>query len=215
MDVYEHSFDRDFWEDRYASNERAWSGNPNPVLVSEAAQLTPGRALDIGSGEGADALWLAQQGWQVTGVDIAANALDKARAHAQSVDPAAATRIDWQQRDLTEWSPEPRSYDLVSSQFMHLPKPAMTTLFRSMAAAVAPGGSLLIVGHDVSDVHEHSEHRGHLSERMFSVDDVLDAIKGENLRIVIAESRSRHSSPAQGSEFFHDVVVMASRKFGD
>ena len=110
------------------------------MLVTEATGLTPGRAIDIGSGEGADAFWLAQQGWQVTGVDIATNALDTARAHAESFDPVAAARIDWQQHGVTTWAPEPRSFDLVSVQFMHLSRPIIATMFRSLAAAVAPGG---------------------------------------------------------------------------
>lgn len=212
MGTDEHPFfGREFWEDRYAATELAWSGNPNPVLVTEATPLKPGRALDIGSGEGADALWLAQHGWQVTGADIAVNALEKARAHSEAVDPAAAARIDWQQHDFTEWSPEPRSYELVSSQFLHLPKPTMTALFRSFAAAVAPGGTLLIVGHDASDVGENSHHRGHLSERMFTVDDVLDALKDEKLLVEIAESRPREATTEHDGEFAHDVVVKARR----
>ena len=211
MGVDEHPFGRDYWEDRYGAAGLAWSGNPNPVLVTEAAALSPGRALDIGSGEGADAFWLAQRGWQVTGVDIAVNALDKARARAESVDPAAAARIDWQQHDFTEWSPNPQSFDLVSSQFMHLPKPTITTLFRSLAAAVAPGGMLLIVGHDASDVDENSEHLAHLSELMFSVEDVLAPIKEEQLQVEVAESRRRQAKHENGREFIHDVVVKASR----
>ncbi len=212
MNANEHPFDREYWEDRYASAELAWSGNPNPVLVTEATPLTPGRALDIGSGEGADAFWLAQQGWQVTGVDIAVNALEKSRARAEALDPTAASRIDWQQHDFTKWSPKPQSFDLVSSQFMHLPKPTMTTLFRSLAAAIAPGGTLLIVGHDASDVDETSHHRGHLAELMFTVEDVLDAIREEQLLVEIAESRPRQTTSKQGSEFIHDVVVKVRRE---
>ncbi|WP_341952089.1 class I SAM-dependent methyltransferase [Salinibacterium sp. TMP30] len=207
----ENRADREFWEDRYAAKSLSWSGNPNPVLVTEATGLTPGRALDIGCGEGADALWLAQQGWQVTGVDIATNALDKARAHAECVDPAAAARIDWQQHDVTMWAPEPRSFDLVSVQFMHLSKPIIATLFRSLAAAVAPRGTLLIVGHDASDTDEGSHNRAHLAELMYSADDVLDVIKDEMLRIEIAEPRSRHVTSAEGVEIVHDVVVKVSR----
>lgn len=211
MSANEHSFDREFWEERYAAPGLAWSGDPNPVLVADAKQLEPGRALDIGCGEGADTLWLAQQGWQVTGVDFAVSALEKARIHAESIDPDAAARIEWARHDITAWSPEPQSYDLVSAQFMHLPEPAMSTLLRSLAAAVAPGGTLLIVGHDASDFDANSDHRAHLREKMFSVDDVLAAIKDEELHVDIAESRRRHALPGRGSEFLHDVVVKASR----
>lgn len=212
MDSNDQPFGRDYWEDRYGAPGMAWSGNPNPVLVTEATPLSPGRALDIGSGEGADALWLAQHGWRVTAVDIAVNALDKARARVESLDPNAADRIDWQQHDLTDWSPEPGSFDLVSSQFMHLPEPARSTLFRSLAAAVAPGGTLLIVGHDATDVSPGSPHLGHMSERMFTVDDVLAAIHGEGLGVHIAESRRRDATSEQGSAVIHDVIVKASRR---
>ncbi len=211
MGTNEHSFNREYWEERYGASGLAWSGNPNPVLVTEVTPLTPGRALDIGSGEGADAFWLAQHGWHVTAVDIAVNALDKARAHAESVDSVAAARIEWQQNDVAEWSPEPQSFDLVSSQFMHLPEPTISTLFRSLAAAVAPGGTLLIVGHDASDHDENSHHRGHLKEVMFTVEDVLTAIKDEELQVEVAESRARKVTMPQQGEFVHDIVVLATR----
>lgn len=212
MGAEEHPlFGRAYWEARYAAPGLAWSGDPNPVLVAEATLLPAGRALDIGSGEGGDALWLAMRGWQVTAVDIAVSALDKARAWAESVDRVAADRIEWQQHDLTEWSPEPRSHDLVSSQFMHLPEPTRSTLFRSLAAAVAPGGTLLIVGHDISDLHSGA-HRPHHPELMFSIDDVVTAIDGEKLRIEVAESRARQAAAADGSTTtVRDVVVRATR----
>jgi len=134
-----------FWDARYAGEHRIWSGNPNPVLVREAAQLKPGAALDLGCGEGADAVWLAQQGWQVTGVDISQVALDRAAEHAS--DAGVADCIDWQRRDLGVSFPT-GSFDLVSAQFLHsyfdLPRDA---ILRAAAAAVAPGGVLLVVGH--------------------------------------------------------------------
>ena len=102
-----------FWDARYAGEHRIWSGNPNPVLVRETAQLTPSTALDLGCGEGADAVWLAQQDWQVTGVDISQVALDRATEHAS--DAGVADRIDWQRRDLGESFPT-GSFDLVSAQ---------------------------------------------------------------------------------------------------
>jgi SAM-dependent methyltransferase len=206
----ESPFGLQYWEDRYSAPGLAWSGNPNPVLVTEATPLPSGRALDIGSGEGADAFWLASQGWSVTGVDISVNALDKAKAAAESLDQTAAARIQWEQHDLTSWLPSPRSYDLVSSQFMHLPEPTRSTLFRGLAAAVAPGGTLLIVAHDVSGLDE-ADHHAHLTELMFSVDDVLAAIDGENLTVEVAESREREAAPATGETRMRDVVVRATR----
>ena len=191
-------FDRAYWEVRYGAPGLTWTGNPNAVLVQEAATLAPGRALDIGSGEGGDALWLAGRGWAVTGVDISQNALDKARVRAEAV----GVSVTWEQHDLTEWTPEPRSFDLVTAHFMHLADPARGALFRALAAAVAPGGTLLVVGHDVTG---HEEHRDHMADLMFGVDDVLAAIDGEGLRVEVAESRLR-----SGGEL-RDVVVRATR----
>ncbi len=212
MGSAEHPDGREYWEERYAEPGLSWSGEPNPVLVAEIADVTPGVALDVGSGEGADALWLARQGWYVTGVDIASNALEKARAHAVTVDRHAAARIDWQQQDLTDWVPEPQSFDLVSAQFMQLTEPARSVIFRSLATAVAPGGTLLIVGHDASDFRGDSGHRAHLIEKLFSIIDVVTAIDGEGLHVEIAESRQRGTPVAGGADFLHDIVVKASRR---
>ncbi|MFD1213721.1 SAM-dependent methyltransferase [Arthrobacter sp. GCM10027362] len=135
-----------FWDSFYQEREQVWSGKPNPVLVREAAGLAPGLALDLGCGEGADAIWLAGQGWRVTAVDISAVALRRAAAHA--AERGVAGRIDWRQQDLSAWTPE-ESYDLVSAQFLHSPiELPRETILRTAAAAVVPGGTLLVVGHE-------------------------------------------------------------------
>ena len=133
------------WDQRYARSTRIWSGDPNVVLAREVADLPPGSALDLGAGEGADAVWLAQRGWRVTAVDISGVALQRAAAHAAAA--GVADRIDFQRRDLGETFPD-GTYDLVSAQFLHSygPLPRMRVL-RSAAAAVARGGILLVEGH--------------------------------------------------------------------
>jgi SAM-dependent methyltransferase len=208
----DNPFGPEYWEERYGAPGYTWSGNPNPVLVTEASDLPPGRALDIGSGEGGDAMWLAARGWIVTGVDLAEAALEKARRHAESVDPDSAARIDWQQHDLTEWAPERGAFDLVSSQFMHLPQPHRDALFRALADAVAPGGTLLVVGHDAADAHE-SGHHAHLQQLMFDPGDVVRAIEGSGLTVAVAESRARMRTAdgSHGHGVVHDVVVRAVR----
>lgn len=148
-------FSEGFWDERYGADDRVWSGNPNPQLVDRVTAMRPGRALDIGSGEGADAIWLARQGWQVTGLDVSRVALDKAAAHA--VDAGVADSITWRQVDLSTWAGEPAAHDLVSAQFMYLDQPELTTLYRQLAAAVAPGGTLLLVGHHPIDPR-HGSH---------------------------------------------------------
>ncbi|MEU6564774.1 class I SAM-dependent methyltransferase [Nocardia nova] len=134
-----------FWEQRYRDSDRVWSGNPNPLLVRETSGLRPGRALDLGCGEGADAVWLAGQGWQVVGVDISATALTRAAAHAGQA--GVADRVTWERHELGIGFPEGR-FDLVNAQFLQSPVALdQDGVLRRAAAAVAPGGTLLIVMH--------------------------------------------------------------------
>lgn len=136
-----------FWEQRYGSEERVWSGNPNPLLVREVAALPPGTALDLGCGEGADAIWLARHGWRVIAVDVSATALRRGAEHA--ADAGLADRVAWERHDLSRTFPT-GSFDLVSAQFLHSPVAAegeRDAILRRAATAVAPGGLLLVVGH--------------------------------------------------------------------
>jgi SAM-dependent methyltransferase len=144
------------WDARYAESDRIWSGRVNVVLAREMADAAPGRALDLGCGEGADAIWLASRGWQVTGVDISGVALGRAAAQAEAA--GVAERITWQRRDLGESFPE-GTFDLVSAQFLHswgdLPR---ERILAAAAAAVAPGGILLIEGHLDAGPFHHEQH---------------------------------------------------------
>ena len=134
-----------FWERHYRGNERVWSGRANPVLVDVVASLPAGTALDLGCGEGGDAIWLARQGWRVTAVDVSATALRRAAAHA--VAAGVADRIDFQRHDLTGTFPG-GDFDLVSAQYLHSPVEfPRDQVLREAARAVAPGGLLLIVDH--------------------------------------------------------------------
>jgi SAM-dependent methyltransferase len=146
-------FTREFWDDRYGSADQLWSGQPNSQLVAQLAGLPPGDALDVGSGEGADAIWLASQGWTVTAADISAVALERAAGHAARCGAEIAGRISWQQADLLSWDPGDQRYDLVSALFMYLPEAAIESLHRRLAAAVRPGGTLLIVLHHPDGHH--------------------------------------------------------------
>ena len=137
------------WNARYLESDQIWSGNPNAALVREAAGLTPGSALDLGCGEGADAIWLARQGWTVTGVDVSDVALDRARRHAA----AAGVAIEFVLDDLAG---SPGEFDLVTSFFLHVPEAALRERTLLVAAAsVAPGGTLLVVGHAADAAHNH------------------------------------------------------------
>ena len=164
--------DAAFWDARYQESHRIWSGNPNAALVRETAGLAPGRALDLGSGEGGDAIWLAQQGWQVTATDISQVALD--RAAEQAAAAGVVDRIDWQWHDLGASFPA-GSFDLVSAQFLHSRGDTMPRerILRAAAAAVAPGGVLLIVGHSGT---RHWEHNHHPEMQLPTPDEVLTAL---------------------------------------
>jgi SAM-dependent methyltransferase len=138
--------DEEFWDRRYGEHEHIWSGNPNVVLVREAADLPPGSALDLGCGEGADAIWLARRGWRVPAVDISGVAVDRTARHAAAA--GVADRIDSRRLDLGTSFPA-GVHDLVSAQYLHSPRDGMPRerILRAAAAAVAPGGMLLVVGH--------------------------------------------------------------------
>ncbi|AXB45178.1 class I SAM-dependent methyltransferase [Amycolatopsis albispora] len=144
----------EFWEGFYAERE-VWSGKPNALLVREVAELRPGTALDLGCGEGADVVWLASQGWRVTGVDVSATALKRAAAHA--AEAGVADRVEWQRHDLSVSFPD-GEFDLVCASFLHSPVAGdherNHILGLAAKAAVAPGGSLVIIGH----AGEHPEH---------------------------------------------------------
>ncbi|MFF3087837.1 SAM-dependent methyltransferase [Streptomyces nojiriensis] len=135
----------EFWDGRYGESHRIWSGEANAMLVHEVSALAPGRALDLGCGEGADAVWLARRGWTVTGTDISGVALGRAAEHA--AEAGLADRVSFARHDLTESFPQ-GEFDLVSACFLHnygdFPRDAV---LRTAAAAVAPGGTLLVVGH--------------------------------------------------------------------
>ena len=132
------------WDQRHAAQQPIESTEPDSTLVDEIGSLRPGRALDLGAGDGRNAIWLAERGWKVTAVDFSQVALERGRSRAE----AGGVTVDWQLADLLEWSPEARAYDLVTLFFIHLPGTARRGVYARAADAVAPGGTLLIVAHD-------------------------------------------------------------------
>ncbi|MEV4128410.1 class I SAM-dependent methyltransferase [Nocardia sp. NPDC049707] len=138
---------QEFWEGFYQDRDQVWTGNPNPLLVREAAGLEPGTALDLGCGEGADAVWLAGRGWRVTAVDVSVTALRRAAAHADEA--GLGEHITFAEHDLAQSFPE-GMFDLVSAQFFHSPvaqEQERAKVLRRAAEAVQSGGVLLIAGH--------------------------------------------------------------------
>jgi cyclopropane fatty-acyl-phospholipid synthase-like methyltransferase len=205
-------FDEASWEERYGSSDRVWSGHPNPQLVAEVADLAPGTALDIGSGEGADAIWLASRGWRVTAVDFATTALRRGAAHAEAEGAEIAARIEWLHADLRVWTPPEAGFDLVSAQYMHLPPAERRDLFARLAEAVAPGGTLLVVGHDITDL-ETGAHRPDMPEMFFTADEVARSLDDEHWEVVTAEARPRSGHEHEGKHItVHDATVTARRR---
>jgi SAM-dependent methyltransferase len=210
-EIVAEQFDQAFWDERYRSQTALWSGNANPNLIAEASYLAPGAALDVGAGEGADAIWLAKRGWQVTGVDISGVALERAAGHAAQAGADVAGRIRWVQRDLLDGQPVPGRYDLVSAQYLHLPPAARLALFASLADAVAVGGTLLIVGHHPSDM-QTSVQRPPIPELFFTGDDVASQLGPAEWDIVTNAAAPRTATDPGGSPVtIHDTVLRARR----
>ncbi|WP_067884630.1 class I SAM-dependent methyltransferase [Nocardia vaccinii] len=198
--------DADFWDARYGSRERLFSGNPNGVLVTEVAELPPGQALDVGCGEGGDALWLARRGWQVTAVDISRVALRRAAASGADV----AERISWSAADLTRTPPPPHAFDLVNVQYFPLPRERDHTALRGLLTAVSPGGTLLYVGHDLADLPPISD--GDMNPADFYQPAEVATLLGDDWIILIDETRPRTAPAPAGTQHLSDTVLRAERK---
>lgn len=205
-DITREHFEQPSWDERYGGAERTWSGRPNAVLVAEAEGLRPGRAVDLGCGEGGDAIWLAEQGWQVTGVDFSAAGLEKAAQHA--AERGVGDRIEWRQADLRSWTPDGEQWDLVTSHFLHLLDEGMVDATRRMADAVAPGGTLLVVGHHPDD--EHTGLRWSMPGVLFGADELVPAVDPERFE-VRAEARRRTETRHEETHSVTDAVLVARR----
>jgi SAM-dependent methyltransferase len=200
------------WDHRYGS-DRMWSGNPNGTLVNEISGLAPGRALDVGAGEGGDALWLAEQGWSVTASDISQRALD--RVHAEAA--RRGLRVDCHHSDANALDAfETAAFDLVSAQYASIPRTPDGRGVRNLLNAVAPGGRLLVVSHDLEplrapiDTMVHS--RPFDADAYVRIDDFAAALAGSPAWSIEAhEKRPRPAGAASASHHVDDVVLRARR----
>ena len=205
-------FTPEFWDDRYRSAGQLWSGQPNAQLVAQTADLVPGAALDAGCGEGADAIWLARRGWTATAVDVSAVALGRAAGYAATAGDEIAGRITWQQADLRSWDPGPQRFDLVSAQFMHLAGAELEAMHVRLAAAVRPGGTLLVVAHHPDDLDANAV----LATRpdMFrSAEQVAASLNPGEWEIRVASAMGRSAIDMDGQPVtVRDTVLRAARR---
>lgn len=197
------------WDDRYAASDRVWSGNPNAQLVTEVTGLAPGDALDVGAGEGGDAVWLAGQGWQVTALDVSPVALAKVRANADA--SGVGDRVAPRQHDLMSGEPLPGTYDLVTAHFWHPPVARRGEIASVLGAAVRPGGTLLVVGHHPGDVEGRDDPHGH-AELAYTPEQVAALLPESDWDLVVVESRTRPTTRSEGPAVLTDSVVRAVRR---
>jgi SAM-dependent methyltransferase len=203
------------WDHRYAG-ERMWSGKPNGSLVAEIEGVTPGTALDVGAGEGGDAVWLAEQGWTVTASDISQRALDRVAAEAER----RGLRIEGLRADANALGPfAPGAFDLVTAHYASIPRTPDARGVRHLLDAVAPGGTLLVVGHDLApmrvpiDTHEHS--RPFDPDAYLQVDDFASVLAdAPGWEIEVHEIRPRGPGAASAQHHVDDVVLRARRRAG-
>ena len=195
------------WDERYTSMERVWSGEPNGALVTETTGLTPGAALDVGCGEGADAVWLAEHGWDVTALDVSGVALERAARHAEQVQ----VPVRWVHAGLVEAGLPAGTFDLVSAQSPALLRTEGHDAEAALLAAVAPGGTLLVVHHQVIDAEQARAHGVDPDDYVSPAD--VATLLDERWRIEVDETRPRHVTGGAGSHHTHDVILRARRLY--
>ena len=197
-------FARDDWNARYAQKELVWTAEPNRRFAAEVGGLEPGRALDLACGEGRNAVWLAERGWRVTGVDFSDVALGKAAALAAS----RGVEVDWVVADVLEYQPEARAFDLVAMLYLQLPHDELLGAVRTAAGAVAPGGTLLVLGHDTTNLTDGYGGPKDASV-LYTAEDLLPALG--DLVVEHAEAVERSVPLDDGEAVAIDALVRARR----
>lgn len=174
--------DNKAWDERYAAAELMWGAEPNRWFAAETGDLPAGRALDLAAGEGRNAIWLARHGWQVTAVDFSSVALERGRRLAAAEpDPALAERINWLAVDVLTYRPPAAAFSLVSVVYLQLPAQERRQVMRLAAEAVAPGGVLLVIGHDTTNLTEGVGGPQDAAV-LFTPDDILADVVGTDIR---------------------------------
>ncbi|WP_226365133.1 cyclopropane-fatty-acyl-phospholipid synthase family protein [Pseudonocardia sp. ICBG162] len=208
--VTEDRWSAAFWDAHYDTRPQIWSGDANAALVAEAADLPAGRALDVGCGEGGDAVWLAARGWRVDAVDVSPVAVERARAAVERAGWADAVTLT--ASDLRSDPPAAGVYDLVNAQFLHLPPDVRRPLYAALADAVAPGGTLLLVLHHPRDLAAGIP-RPPEPELFPDEHELAGALDPDRWEVLVADARPRPVTLPDGSTVTgHDAVVRARRR---
>jgi SAM-dependent methyltransferase len=202
--------DRQQWDERYSGAEFEWSMHPNQFVAEQLADLPPGRALDLAAGEGRNSVWLAERGWSVTAVDFSRVGLDKGRKLAAARGVADA-RVDWVVADLSEYEPAPAAFDLVLIAYLQVEPGLRDRVLAGAAAALVPGGTLLVVGHDLANLAE-GVGGPQSPEVLYTPEAISAALPG--LRILRAERVRRAVQRDGGPATAIDTLVRAERPAG-
>lgn len=197
-------FARDDWNERYARKELLWTAEPNRLIAAEAAPLPPGRALDLACGEGRNAVWLAERGWHVTGIDFSDVALEKARALAARL----GVEVDWVVADVLDLEPAPGGFDLVVVCYLQLVADELAVALHRAGSALAPGATLLVLGHDATNL-EHGHGGPQDPAVLFTPEQIVAALDG--LDVERAERVRRVVSLEDGDATAIDAFVRASQ----
>ena len=194
------------WDRRYEGRELVWTAEPNRFLVAEAEALAPGRVIDLACGEGRNAIWLAERGWQVVGADFSEVGLRKARELANR----RGVNVEWVAADLLDYRPDPRAFDLVLVFYLQVPAAERRPILQAAAEAVAPGGTFLLVAHDSTNLpHGHGGPQD--PAVLYTPDDVVDDLAGAGLSVERAERVERPVHTPDGERIALDALLRARR----
>lgn len=200
----------EMWDERYAASDLVWSATPNAWIEELTAALAPGRVLDLAAGEGRNALWLAERGWEATAVDFSQVALDRAQQLASQRLGDDVGRFHTEQADLLSYSPPPMSFDLVIVVYLHLPAEQRRDVIRTASSAVAPGGQLIVIAHDSENL-EHGFGGPQDPAILYTADDVAVDLDGTGLTVAKADTGVRIVQTESGPREALDAVVVAQR----